>query len=121
MRTFYRVARTCPPGNDDYTTASERRGGAPPPPYVPPERHRSWYDGLSAYDTIAVARACAIRNRGKLGSWIVRYDIPEGRGITWELFPGDEEDGHYDLFGDREELKSYQDPGSCFKVEIPSR
>jgi hypothetical protein len=82
-RTFYRVATTFPPSDRDYTAASEPRGGAPPPPYVPPERHRSWYEGFSAYDTSAAAVRLATRMRGKLGDLVVRYDIPEGVGITW--------------------------------------
>ena len=39
-----------------------------------------------------------------LGNMIVRYDIPDGSGITWEQSG---EPGHYDLRGDAEELKHY--------------
>ena len=105
----------------DYTTASERRRGAPPPPYVPPERHRSWYQGYSAYDTPEAAARPAMKMRGKLGDLIVRYDIPEGVGITWEPVPGDEDSGHFDLFGDKDVLKRYLATDFLLKVEIAGR
>jgi hypothetical protein len=37
-----------------------------------------------------------------LGNHIVRYDIPDGSGITWEQSG---EPGHFDVRGDKEELK----------------
>ena len=37
------------------------------------------------------------------GTYIVRYEIPEGVGITWEETL---EPGHYDLQGDKDVLKS---------------
>jgi hypothetical protein len=115
-RTFYRVAKTFPPTDQDYTTASERRNGAPPPPYIPLDRHRSWYEGYSAFDTQEAAVRLAIRMRGKLGKVIVRYDVPEGVGITWESVPGDEDTGHFDLFGDKNVLKRYL--ATDFRLEI---
>ena len=41
----------------------------------------------------------------RLGTLIVRYDIPEGAGIAWEK--SGKVPHHYDLFGDREGLKRY--------------
>ena len=117
VRSFYRVVSGFPPPDGDYTTASERRKGAPPPAYVPPEKHRSWYHGYSSFDTPDGAKALAIRMRGRFGRLIARYDIPEGAGISWE--PDPDEPGHFDLYGDKEELKTYLAHDYCETVEIP--
>jgi hypothetical protein len=70
----------------------------------------------SAFDTAEAAVQLAKRMRVKLGRVIVRYDIPEGVGITWELVPGDEGTGHFDLFGDKEVLKRY--PAIAFHLDV---
>lgn len=58
---------------------------------------------MSAYDSPAGAIRCAVDNRGKLGLLIVHYDIPNGSRITREPVPRDP--GHWDLYGDKEDLK----------------
>jgi hypothetical protein len=101
IRSFYRVAKTYPPGDTEYLTARERRGD--PPAGASEELQRS-YDGLSAFDSSEGARALALRLKGRLGRLIVRYDIPDGSGVVWEKTLGP---GHYDLYGDKSELKRY--------------
>ena len=121
MRTFYRVASRCRPSRRDDSTASERRGGAPPPPYVPPERHRSWLAGYSAFDSAEAAAELARKMRGKLGSVVVRYDVPEGADVSWEPVAGDEDRGHVDLFGEPEELHRYLNDDFCLEVDVARR
>jgi hypothetical protein len=65
-------------------------------------KKRSW-NALSAFDTEEGARRQA-KMFTHLGKFIVRCDIPEGSGISWEQSG---EAGHYDLRGDVKELKSY--------------
>ena len=101
VKSFYRIARTYPPGDDEYLTAQQRYGD--PAPNANEAMRRSW-TGLSAYDSEEGARAKAKRLKGKLGGLIVRYDIPEGAGITWDPSFGA---GHHDIRGDVEELKRY--------------
>ena len=101
MPSFYRVAMTYPPTDDEYLTMQETRGD--PRPDLPEEVKRSW-DALSAWDSEAGARAIAIKRRGRFGALIVRYDFPDDAGIQWEKTLGP---GHYDLRGDREKLKQY--------------
>lgn len=114
-RSFYRIATAFPPPDGDYRSASERRGGAPPPRSLRPELHRSWYDGLSAYDSPEGAIRQAIDSRGRLGKLIVRFDIPDDSGIAWER---DRRDPHHvDLYGDREELKRYLAGDFCLTIE----
>jgi hypothetical protein len=98
VRSFYRVAKSYPPTDEDYVTRQERDGD--PPGHLSEEVRRSW-DGLSAYDTVEGARRQA-RRFPRLGRFIVRYDIPEGSAVTWEQSLGP---GHYDLRGDKDELK----------------
>lgn len=56
----------------------------------------------------------AIDTRGRLGRIIVRYDIPGDGGIRWSQTTRDPR--HFDLFGDRQELKRYLAPD--FRREI---
>lgn len=100
VKTFYRATKTNPPTDRDYVLLAERKG--PPSPDLPEEVRQSYY-AFSAYDTIAGLKEQARQIRG-MGRHICRYVIPEGAGITWKqtLAPG-----HYDLWGDKEELKRY--------------
>lgn len=101
VRSFFRIAKTYPPADDEYLTARQRYGD--PAPKSSEAVKRSW-DGLSAYDSAEGARHKAKQLKGKLGDLIVRFDVPEGSGITWVAsFSG----GHYDLYGGVEELKRY--------------
>jgi hypothetical protein len=101
IKSIYRIARTFPPGDDEYLTARQRYGS--PAPQSSDAVKRSW-DGLSAYDSLDRARRKAKQLKGRFGSLIVRYDIPEGSGITWEASFGG---GHHDLFGNVAELKHF--------------
>ncbi len=98
--TFYRVTKSHPPSDRDYVTRYERLGE--PPADLPEEVRASWC-AFSAFDTEEGAREQAKQVRG-LGKYIVRYDIPEGAGIRCQQTLGP---GHYDLWGDTEELKRY--------------
>ncbi len=60
---------------------------------------------MSAFDTEDAAVAQAKGARGRLGRLIVRYDVPEGAGVTWQQTGRNPR--HFDLFGDHEELKIY--------------
>jgi hypothetical protein len=100
VRTFYRIAKRYPPGDDEYVTAREKYGD--PDPNLPPAVQRS-YDGYSFYNTVKGARGQAKRARGKLGWLILRYDIPSDAAVTWVC----DDTGHCDLFGDRTVLKTY--------------
>ena len=99
-RSFYRIAKSYPPGDEEYLSLQERKGD--PPADASAEVKRSW-SALSAFDSEEGARRVA-KKRPRLGSLIVRYDIPDGAGITWEKTLGP---GHYDLRGDKDELKRY--------------
>ncbi|MGH2531262.1 MAG: hypothetical protein ACRDJW_03045 [Thermomicrobiales bacterium] len=59
--------------------------------------------------------------RGKLGDLVVRYDIPEGVGISWKPVPGDEDAGHFDLFGDKDVLKRYLVADFFLNIEFASQ
>lgn len=98
--TFYRACKSNPPTDKDYVLLVERKGT--PPPDLPEEVRQS-YHAFSAYDTIAGLKAQIRQIRG-MGRHIFRYDIPEDAGIQYKqtLYPG-----HYDLTGDKEELKKY--------------
>jgi hypothetical protein len=98
IKSFYRVAKTNLPTDDDYMTPLECFG--PPPDDLDPEQKKSW-DAYSAFDTPEGAIKTARRFR-RLGKYIFRYDIPEGAGLTSEQSI---EPGHYDLRGDKEILK----------------
>ena len=100
-KSFFRIAKTYPPGDDEYLTARQRYGD--PAPHSNDAVKRSW-DGLSAYDSEDGAREKAKRLKGRLGALIVRYEIPEGAGIAWEPSFGG---GNHDLFGDVAEFKGY--------------
>lgn len=101
VRSFYRIAKVYPPGEDEYLTARQR--GRLLPVAATGELVRSW-DGLSAYDSEEGARQQAKRLRGRLGWLVVRYDVPARSEIVWEKSLGP---GHYDLFGDPVELRRY--------------
>jgi hypothetical protein len=98
VKTFYRATKRYPPTDKDYLTRQERQGN--PPPNVPQEVRDSW-DALSFYDTFeGIERQ--IRLVPAIGRHIVRDDIPESSGITWnETQPP----GHFDIRGDKELLK----------------
>jgi hypothetical protein len=98
--SFFRVSKRYPPDDRSYMTPKDKLGE--PPEDASEEKKRSW-DALSAFDTEDGARQQA-RRFTHLGSFIVRYDIPEGAGITWEQSG---EPGHYDLRGNATELKRY--------------
>jgi len=49
----------------------------------------------------------------RAGTLIVRYDIPAGSKVRWEQTI---EPGHYDLRGDKEELKRYLAPDFLAEV-----
>lgn len=98
VKTFYRATKRFPPTDKDYVTRQERQGD--PPPEVSREIRESW-DALSFYDSLeGIERQ--IRRVPAIGRHIVRYDIPDGIGITWtETQPP----GHFDIRGDKELLK----------------
>jgi hypothetical protein len=82
----------------DYLTPQEARGD--PPEHLSEEQKASW-DALSFYDSVEGVRQQARQVPG-IGKYIVRFDIPEGIGITWTPSLGP---GHYDIRGDKETLK----------------
>lgn len=98
--TFYRAVKKNPPGDKDYVTNQERKGD--PPPTLSPEERRSW-DALSFYDSEEGVRRLARQFPG-VWRFIARYEIPENTGLTWEETI---EPGHYDIRGDKAELKRY--------------
>ena len=100
VRSFFRVAKSYPPTDADYRTQRDLRGD--PPPDLTEEELWSW-DAFSAFDTEADARRRGRRFR-RLGTHVVRYDIPAGSGIEWSktFAPG-----HFDLKGDQTELHRY--------------
>jgi hypothetical protein len=100
VTSFYRVSKRYPPDERSYLTPRDKLGD--PPADASEEKMRSW-DALSAFDTEEGARRQA-RMFTLLGNLIVRYDIPDESGITWEQSG---EPGHFDLRGDAEELKRY--------------
>jgi hypothetical protein len=98
VKTLYRATKRYPPTEKDYITRQERQGD--PPPGAPEEVSES-RGALSFYDTIE-GPELQIRQVPAIGRYIVRYDIPEGIGITWkETQPP----GHFDIRGDKEALK----------------
>lgn len=101
-RTFYRLARTWPPGERDYTPLYVRKNGVLPLSLRDEERRAS--HGLSAYDSEDGAR-----RKGLEAPWagrhIARYDIPEGIGIWWEKTFGP---GHWTLYGELHALDSFR-------------
>jgi len=100
VRSFYRVAKSFPPTDQDDRTQRDFRGE--PGAHLTEEELWRW-DAYSAFDTEQGARRQARRIK-RLESYIVRYDIPEGSGIAWRKTFGP---GHYDLKGDKTELHSY--------------
>jgi hypothetical protein len=71
-----------------------------PPDHLNTEQRAPW-DALSFYDSVEGVRQQAREVPG-IGKYIVRYDIPEGVGITWTPSLGP---GHDDIRGDKETLK----------------
>ncbi len=108
-RSFYRVAKKYPPDDTEYLTPQEL--GRKQRPGLTEEQKRSC-DAMSSWDSEAGARRIG-QMFPKSGTLIVRYDIPEGSGIQWEQTI---EPGHYDLRGDKEELKRYLSPDFCKEV-----
>lgn len=70
-----------------------------------------------SWDSPERAADLALGLDGKIGHLIVRYDVPDGCGITWEVDPDDEH--HFALYGDFHELKEYLVPDFCLKVDVP--
>lgn len=100
VTSFYRVSKRYPPDERSYLTPFDKLGE--PPEDAPEEKRRSW-DALSAFDT-EEGLDWQAKMFTHLGSLIVRYDIPINANIGWEQSG---EPGHYDLHGDKEELKRY--------------
>lgn len=98
--TLYRVAKNWSPSDAEYLSPQEQ--GRKPRKDATAEELRS-QDALSFWDTEEGARRIGLRYP-KSGTLIVRYDIPEGSGIRYEPTIAL---GHYDLRGDKEELKTY--------------
>jgi hypothetical protein len=96
---FYRVAKSVPPPDDAYLTPREL--GRKPKAGATDEGIRS-LDGLSAFDDLTEAMDIG-RKFPKIGRFVVRYDISEGQGITWEQSGPNPH--HFDLFGDKDSLK----------------
>lgn len=109
VRSFYRVAKNNPPEDAEYQTPQDQ--GRKQPAGLSEEARRSW-DALSCWDSEEGARRIGLQFP-KSGHLIVRYDVPEGAGILWEQTI---EPGHFDLRGDKEELKSYLSPD--FQAEV---
>lgn len=107
--SFFRVAKECPPNDAAYLTPQDQ--GRKQPPGLTDEQKRSW-DALSAWDSEEGARKIG-RQYPKTGTLIVRYDIPDGVGVRWEQTI---EPGHYDLRGDKEEMKRYLSPDFLAEV-----
>lgn len=102
--SFFRAAKHYPPTDRAYRTPQDK--GKKPPAGLSDEKRRSW-DALTGWATAEGARRAALQAREggtDLGEIIVRYDVPEGAGITWEQCL---EPGHYDLRGDLKALKLY--------------
>jgi len=98
VRSFYRAAKHYPPKDDAYLTLQDRKGD--PPADYPEAVKRSW-DALSAFDSEQGVRE-ATEEAPHIGKLIVRFDVPEGAGVTWEQTGPP---GHYDLRGDMGFLK----------------
>ena len=108
VRSFYRVAKTYPSTDVDYRTQRDFRGD--PPSGLTDEQLWSW-DAYSAFGSEAGARRQG-RRYPRLGTHIVRYDIPAASGIEWRKTFGP---GHYDLKGDKAALHRYL---ADFDVEV---
>jgi hypothetical protein len=76
VRTFYRAVKKYPPRERDYLTPQEVRGD--PPEHLAEEQRFSW-DALSFFDSEVGVRQQAREVPG-IGTFIVRYDIPEDAG-----------------------------------------
>lgn len=100
LNVFYRVTKTNPPTDKDYVTRYERLGE---PPEDISEELRESYKAHTAFDTVEGARDQARQVPG-IGKYIFRYDIPEDAKLIWKQTLGP---GHYDIWGDKEELKRY--------------
>jgi hypothetical protein len=88
-----------PPSDDAYLTPRELgrkpRAGAT-------EQDLRRLDGRSAFDDLQEAINIG-RTFPKMGRYVVRYDVPEGCGVTWE--PTGDNPHHFDLCGDKEAHK----------------
>lgn len=105
---LYRAVAKWPPRGKDYLSAAGR--GRTLPDHATEQERRSW-DALSAWDTAEGALNAA---KGILSAkWIARYDIPVGHGLTYAPSPPP---GHYDIWGDSEELHRCLAPG--FRMEV---
>lgn len=99
---LYRAVEKFPPGDKEYQTPASK--GRAIPPEATDDQRKSW-DALSGWSTAAAAHDIAQWIRS--ANWIVRYDIPDGRGVTVESCGPH---GHFDIRGDVELLKSYLAP-----------
>ena len=97
---FYRAANRNPPKYKWFQSHQERRGD--PDSSLPPHVREAW-DGCSAFDSEDGARRAALE-QPSLGHLILRFDIPEGAGITWT--PSGPA-GHFDLRGGADLLKQF--------------
>lgn len=100
--TLYRSARNTPPSDREYRSPLDK--GKVLRPELPDHVKEGW-DALSSWDTEEGARRAAVEaatRNTNLGAYIVRYDIPDGVGVTWKQSG---EPGHYELRGDKEVLK----------------
>lgn len=103
VKSLYRLAKQVPPPDKEYLTNLDRRGA--PRDELPQHIKDSW-DALSAFDSEEAARAAARNSTRNLGKRIVRYDIPDDASVTY-VFTPEIADGHYDIRGDKEEIKRY--------------
>jgi hypothetical protein len=107
--TLYRVAKEYPPSADELRSPEEAKRKQPAP--LSEEDRASW-DALSLWDSEEGARKIG-QKYPKAGSLIVRFDIPEGSGLR--CVPHGPP-GHFDLRGDKEELRRYL--ASDFLAEV---
>lgn len=108
--TFYRVTKRNPPDAEFYLTNQDRFPEGQPDGLS--EEGRLTWDAWSFYDSEENARKRGLEST-HLGGKIVRFHIPEGRGITWE--PPDDE-GHVNVRGDKERLEGCLDKAYVVKV-----
>lgn len=108
VKRLYRAAERFPPRDKEYRSLAAK--GIAAPEGATAEQLRS-QTGLSSWDTVEAAMRVAERMRS--AHWVVAYDIPGGRGVSYEQT---NEPGHYDIHGDMEELKGYL--VEDFKAEV---
>lgn len=100
-RYFYRVTKRVPPEDDFYDRPREKYDIIPAG--LSDEDKRAW-DAWSFYTSESGARHCG-EVRTHLGGWSVRFQIPEGSGLSWDK---SDETGHVNIRGYKDTL------GRCF-------